>query len=501
MNKDVHKMDELFRSALEGHEESPSAGVKESLDEALDKQDAASFKKRFIGWKRAAILSLLLLAGFVLYEAFILKWGLGHSYKRTEIKNTTSSSGKKGKGIYQNPTSEKTNNNNLDSYNKKTTKKKSEDTNQEVTGVDNKLNNPRQKNSTVQLVLKNNNTIVPHKNYQANKIKEQRKAYVRKQLESFKVVAKTETPDIQPTIKKTLNKPLTKADPLPEEKNNLTNLSKTIGITKKAQLPVNTITSTQLPPINDSLLKSSTVKKQKIFKPFWMITGFASYDRAGYKLDSDEPNAISSIRYREAHEPSFSGGILLTRQLTSFWALQSGLTYSKIAIGMKPQKTYAFQDPTGDVAYKYITSSGYAFIKPGFGLQPVVGDSLTTAEAKHKIENIGVPLVVKYTVLNKRLSFIPGVGIEANLITRANLEVDIEDAFNREIVLVRKLNGTKSFYWSFVADADLRYHLNKKTSVNFRPAFKRSVSPITENNVVETFPYSFGMGLGMTLRF
>ena len=40
MNKDLHDMDELFRSALNDHEEVPSAGVKESLDAALDKKEA-----------------------------------------------------------------------------------------------------------------------------------------------------------------------------------------------------------------------------------------------------------------------------------------------------------------------------------------------------------------------------------------------------------------------------------------------------------------------------
>jgi len=80
-------------------------------------------------------------------------------------------------------------------------------------------------------------------------------------------------------------------------------------------------------------------KKKKInsFKPFWMATAFASYDQAGYRLDSDEPSAITSIKFREAYEPSFSLGILMTRQLTARFGLQSGLVYSNSAIGMKPQ--------------------------------------------------------------------------------------------------------------------------------------------------------------------
>ena len=231
-----------------------------------------------------------------------------------------------------------------------------------------------------------------------------------------------------------------------------------------------------------------------------MVSPFVSYDQAGYQLDSDDPHAVSSIKFREAHEPSFSVGLLFTRQLKQRWSLQSGIVYPNTAIGMKPQKTYAFVDPTGDMAYKYITSSGYAFFKPGFGPPPAVGDSLTTAEAKHTLENISIPLMAKYTVVNKKISITPGAGIEANFITKANLEVDIEDPFNREIVVVRKLNGTKSFYWSFATDAEIKYNLNKKISVNIRPVYRHAISPITKNNVVETFPRSFGIGAGVTIK-
>ena len=71
MNKDLHDTDNLFRSGLEGHKETPHPWVKESLYAALDKEDAESYRKRFIGWKRTALFLLLLLTGFVLYESGI----------------------------------------------------------------------------------------------------------------------------------------------------------------------------------------------------------------------------------------------------------------------------------------------------------------------------------------------------------------------------------------------------------------------------------------------
>src|SRR5688572_4495895 len=73
MNKDLHDIDNLFRSSLESYEETPSLSVMEKLEASLDRTDAESYKKRFLLWKRAAIFLFFLLIGIVLYEAGILK--------------------------------------------------------------------------------------------------------------------------------------------------------------------------------------------------------------------------------------------------------------------------------------------------------------------------------------------------------------------------------------------------------------------------------------------
>jgi hypothetical protein len=103
MHKDLHDIDELFRSQLEGYEETPSAGLKENLIAALDKKDAGSYKKRFVVWKRTALLLLLLLSGIVLYESGILKSRNGNSDKKIATdKKINSSSQQKEEPVYQN---------------------------------------------------------------------------------------------------------------------------------------------------------------------------------------------------------------------------------------------------------------------------------------------------------------------------------------------------------------------------------------------------------------
>jgi hypothetical protein len=293
---------------------------------------------------------------------------------------------------------------------------------------------------------------------------------------------------------------------LTKEKRNFAPVIEKINTRPVVSIQKATATGLKIPAVIDSLLKNSIAKnitQERIhhFKPYWTVTCVVTYDRLNYKMDSDEPNAITSIKHREVHEPSFSVGILATKQIKEKWGLQTGLVYSNTAIGISPQKLYAFQDPAGDIAYKFITSSGYTYIKPGFGAAPSFGDSITATEATHTLHFLSIPAVIKYTVGRNKFLFIPGAGIEANFITSAKLETEIEDAANHETVFIDKLNGSKSFYWSFVADAELRYVINKKLAFSIRPVFRYAISPITENNVVETFPYSFGAGLGIVYKF
>ena len=456
MNKDLHNIDDLFRSGLDTYEVAPSVGVKERLDAELDKKQAEPYKKRLIGWKKTVLLLFLLITGFIIYETGPLKTGQRHLGENTTDKQMKNPAGEKHEPTFQN---------NIISGNK----------DDKTSNDDGGLNNKG--------AIKNNidNAAIP-----------------------LAGVEGKETPGTQSGTDNDIDGFPKTIDLFPTKKMSQAGLKRENDISKITDGTANCLK--QLQAINDSVLKISTTKKsnekkRKFFRPFWMISGFVSYDQAGYQLDSDEPFAITRVKYQEAHEPSFSLGFLLTRQLTNRWGLQSGVIYSNTVIGLRPQKTYAFRDPTGDVAYKYITSSGFAFIKPGFGPQPLIGDSLTTAEAKHTIENITIPLAIKYTVLDKKISITTGAGIEANVITKANLEIEIEDSVNSEIVYVRKLNGAKSFYWSFVADAELKYNINKKLSLTLRPIYRHAISPITKNNVVETFPLSFGLGAGITIKF
>ena len=474
MNKDLHNIDDVFNAAYQEFEDDPSPEVWQKINEGLDKKETESYKRRFIGWKRTAILLLLLLTGFVLYESGVLKQGSG-----TENKNN--------KTQKLNPSVESPANSNTgtttDAVVFNGNKALTEQDQKDIPDI-NSTSLPAEKSQT-------GKKLPGQKNNPGNKLPD----YLTKnKKEESTVFSSTAGKEKNLLLNENLKESKPRLHPVTWDNSN--NIS-FLHLLKK-------ITTTQLPAVKDPGLKKAVAdnkqkNKGKGLGPYWSVSGFYSYDFMNYRLDNDL-SAVKKIKQSEAHEPSFSTGLLLTRQLKNGWSLQTGLIYSNTQIGISPQKLYALQGPAGDVAYKYITSSGYAYIKPAFGSPPVVGDSLTTTSAKHTLQFVSVPIVIKHSFGKNKLTITPGAGMEANFLTSAKLETEIQDASNIENISINKLKGTKSFYWSVTAEAEIQYRVNKKISVSLRPSFRYAVSPITKNNVVETFPYSFGLGLGIKCR-
>jgi hypothetical protein len=276
----------------------------------------------------------------------------------------------------------------------------------------------------------------------------------------------------------------------------------TTPISLPEEIKTNFLVASKKIPYPPSLVVDNSVNIQprhKNSKIAWTYTPFLSYEWAQYRIDSDLP-AVNSIKQGNEHEPSFSAGVLLSGQFTEKWMFQSGIVYSNTTIDIAPQKIYAVQSPGGDYAYKYITSAGYGYIRPGFAASPALGDSLLTTEAEHTLRHITIPLAIKYKVGRGKFSIMPGAGIAANFLTGTKVETEIKNSTDKETVIITKLTGTKNLNWSLTADAEMQYQLNNKMSVNLRPAFRYAISSITRNDDFQTFPYAFGIGLGMTFK-
>jgi Outer membrane protein beta-barrel domain len=140
-------------------------------------------------------------------------------------------------------------------------------------------------------------------------------------------------------------------------------------------------------------------------------------DYSAYRLVNDKQNIYDNkngIEKRERSDISSTIGVLLGYKVGNKITIQSGVTYSSSNISIDPTKVYAENDNSGKVKYRYNTSFGYGYLLPSFSASPIVGDSLFASGANHTLHYISIPIIVKYKLGNKKMTFHPGAGVSFN---------------------------------------------------------------------------------------
>jgi hypothetical protein len=270
-----------------------------------------------------------------------------------------------------------------------------------------------------------------------------------------------------------------------------------------------TTTSTKIKTNEPAVSKTATTaeaknKEQKNNSHRFTLLAFAGPDYSDYRLINNTHNNYDNkagIEKRERSDLSSSFGILLGYAVGKRISLQSGVVYSSSNISINPTEIYAEKNNAGSVKYRYNTSYGYGYLQPSFSSSPAVGDSLFADGANHTLHYITVPVMVKYKIGRKKLTFNPAVGVGLNILTKATLTTDLVDNLNRETESISKLEGIKKLSASLIFTPGLQYQLSKKMAVSLSPSFKYSLGSINKGNVVKTYPYTIGVGLGVVYKF
>ena len=350
MNKNLHDIDKLFKSALEQHEDIPSPGVWDAIDNKLDKNKVVDINKKYNQLKRIAILLFLLLSGVVFYE-----YNSHKSNKDIARKNPV-----------QNPAA-------------------SEAYQTSVSGRD----------SITNLESKNSNSIsgeyhgLKESAYSGSALN---KNNDKKKLES-EIVKDNGIGNKLIRRKGKLNVNFTNAQSSVTDQDNLTNgmqagisASKyyspielmpdvTRNFDEQLNKRVSNFTATNLifsskvnQPIGKDNAKNSKDRKNtsRPGSARLSLTPFFSPDFAFYSLTNDHPHGRGDDRHDikkdENHEFSFTTGVLAEYALNKHISIQSGVAYSKTTINSVPKNIYAEPDNAGNVRYRLNGSCGYAYI-------------------------------------------------------------------------------------------------------------------------------------------
>ena len=476
MDKNLHNdIGEQFSDEINKLSQQPRGHIWENIDKALDKTDATNYKDKFIKLRKRTLLLLLMLIGISTFSVIYFNSSKNKITRQDAVRNDNLAAQKSNEQVSN------------DNYNNAAINK------QGSTGI----NNTAQK----QIVAAGVADYATNTTEQENLFSFQKSFINRKGKTVVKITNGNVTEDETITgadavFNKNTNPEKTNessiaaidANPTDAQKN----LTKDADLSKKDTLPI--VSNTQ----------SSKNKKQQKNNSRFTLTAFVAPDYSAYRLENDERSNYDNktgIAKRERSDISSTVGVLLGYKIGKKITIQSGITYSSSNISISPTKIYAEKDNSGTVKYRYNTSFGYGYLLPSFSTSPAVGDSLFANGANHTLRYISIPIIAKYKIGNKKLTFHPGVGVTVNFLTKATLTTDVEDRFNRETEYITKLESIKKVGAGLIIIPEVQYQLSKKISISAMPYFKYSLGAINKGNVVKTYPYTFGLGIGAVYKF
>lgn len=515
MDKHTHNIDDIFKKIYQQYGEDPSENVWDKINTGLDKEELKIYKKRFIGWKRIAIFLFFLVGVILINESRDM-----HTHKENIQHNSNNNSLVLDSFFYK-PVNAKGHTfaikgeNNLRKSFQTSVKNDFKKSNESYTSK-------KLKSS----IISANNWTNKYTSHISSIASEQNKSKLLSTLDTQHI--NLDEPKLK-IITSEKNTNLFSKNKNYSSVNNLNinndNLRKSLirdafefSHNGLALLPKSNILESNNISNAKILVKESPIKKVNIyktneliskhFKPYWALSGFTSIDRSEYNLNNDQTDLVSNVKNekdeinnREKHNLSISTSLIATRQLTKHLGFKTGIIYSNTSISIDPQEMYAGTEPNGAIGYKFITSSGYSYLQPRFGLPPVIGDSLLSTTAQHNFHSFGIPIQILYRIDRKKVSIIPSAGISFNYIYKTTVRTKVKDAFNTESVAIDGLNGMRKIYLDLIGGVNFQFYINNKWSFNLMPSFRYAITPITQSNVVKTYPYSIGISSGLTYIF
>jgi hypothetical protein len=233
------------------------------------------------------------------------------------------------------------------------------------------------------------------------------------------------------------------------------------------------------------------------------ITAFFSQEFAGYNLSDNDVTAAhgKEIENRERTVFSASVGTYLNYRINKRWVFQTGLSYSWSSSHIDSSKSFAVKDNTGNVYFKMNTISGYGYLKTPAAAPPNPGDSVLTDKAFSQLHYLTVPLILSYRVPLKRFTLLAGAGVSINMLTSAQVETKIYGPNVSQDESKIPIKGLKKVNYGMILKADLGYRINSRLGIDLISSFENALSPINMHSALSTYPYNFGIGLGVSYYF
>ena len=269
------------------------------------------------------------------------------------------------------------------------------------------------------------------------------------------------------------------------------NSAPTIGQLKDS-LPIDSISS---PSINNTTQNSDPSK-------YSISLYFAQGVSVDYVRDktNNQFNEVKMYKYREKSEYSFIAGINLQYHINNNWSVGSGISYSSLVKSMHVPFVYAEASGENQYHFMYPTSNG-AIELPNDGghLQAKEGDTLwENSKCKQEIRFINLPIQLRYLFLKNKFTWYASAGLTANFIIQDRAKIAM---YTSEITVTNNVKGLKKANFGYLFGIGVSYALKKNLDIYLEPNLRGSLTSITENMPVNSYPHFMGVSTGITLKF
>ena len=257
----------------------------------------------------------------------------------------------------------------------------------------------------------------------------------------------------------------------------------------------------------------------------WEVTGqFAPMQ--SYRVITDVPNGVRKSDFDDAEKPlpTISGGITLAYKLFDRLSVQTGVFYMQMgqAINNVTPVTYRYGALSSNNSYSKSfvrTSSGSVTV--GSNVKSDVNSTYSSyfnAESQsvvasnaplsnvsspvkyrliERIDYLEIPLMLRYRIIDRKLSLHVLSGFSTNVLINNNVFVDNGSDLVKSgtILMARPVNYSGTF------GLGLGYQITGKFLIGLEPSFKYYLQSYTTSSQISSNPYAFGLFTGLIYCF
>jgi len=219
--------------------------------------------------------------------------------------------------------------------------------------------------------------------------------------------------------------------------------------------------------------------------------------------DNDPTNTITAhvLKTQQDGDGTYAVGIRLAYDISRKWSIQTGAYYSEYTYNINPTIIYPQQQENGQIGYSITTSSGTVFL-PNSLVPAKLGDSIKVRGSSSR-GYISIPLQAKYKFkTGAKLNLYADGGFSVNIAKDRQTTIHWDNTALQEGDLsVESIYGLTTVQYSYNFGLGAEYLMGKGLSIYVEPFVDGSFTSINKNTPVITYPYFFGMALGITYHF